>query len=216
LLVNRDEARLLQENADRDRVAVLPLAIPGRDAGLPPRSYQSRPDFVFMGALNVPHNQCSIEYFIDSAFRDCLVRMPEMKLRVIGPAPSDHLRNLFARYTKSIEWIGWVGDLSAIFAESAAMIVPLLFGSGVKIKTLEAMQHGLPVISTGFGVEGIVSGTQSAGIIVENDLRRFPLHMETLLDRQTNDRYSREAREYYGANCSAHAVADRYRAIFGV
>jgi glycosyltransferase involved in cell wall biosynthesis len=165
----------------------------------------------------VAHNQCSIEYFITNVFEDCLKGMPDINLRVIGQAPSERLRSLFARYPSSIEWIAWVGDLGQVFAQSAAMIVPLLFGSGVKVKTLEALYYALPVISTPFGAEGIVSNpVQASGIIIENDLHRFPQHMRSLLDLQNNDRLSRQAHEYYAANYGAEALAREYKTLFGL
>jgi glycosyltransferase involved in cell wall biosynthesis len=165
----------------------------------------------------VAHNQCSIEYFIANVFEDCLRIMPDIKLRVIGHSPSERLRSLFARYTSHIKWIDWVEELEEIFGRSAAMLVPLLFGSGVKVKTLESLSHGLPVISTQFGAEGIVSNpTEDSGILVENDLRRFPQHMRSLLDRQSNDRLSREAHEYYAAHHGAETIAEQYKTLFGV
>jgi glycosyltransferase involved in cell wall biosynthesis len=104
-----------------------------------------------------------------------------------------------------------------VFARCSAMIVPLLFGSGVKVKTLEALACGLPVISTHFGAEGIISGpAEPAGIIVENDPRRFPRHMRALLDPQTNAGLRRQAREFFSAKFSADAGARRYDALFGL
>jgi hypothetical protein len=217
LLANPNEVKLLQKRSSRESIAALPITLRPHEATLPARNSQGRPEFVFLGALNVAHNQCSIEYFIANMFEDCLKIMPGIKLRVIGQAPSERLRGLFAKYASNIEWIGWVAELGKIFVQSSAMIVPLLFGSGVKVKTLESLCYGLPVISTQFGAEGIVSNpTQASGIILENDLRRFPEHMRSLLDRQCNDRLSREAQEYFAANYGEEAIAQKYRSLFGV
>jgi glycosyltransferase involved in cell wall biosynthesis len=217
LLVNGAEVKLLRERSAQDSIAALPISLPRHNQPLRPRNYEGRPDFIFMGALNVAHNQCSIEYFITNIFEDCLKSMPNMKLRVIGQAPSERLRSLFARYPRNIESIAWVSDLGQLFAQASAMLVPLLFGSGVKVKTLEALSYALPVISTRFGAEGIVSDpTQASGIIIENDLMRFPQHMRSLLDLQNNDRISRQAHQYYLANYGAEAIAQEYRSLFGL
>ncbi len=216
LLVNRAEVKLLQERSGRDTVAVLPIPLSRSNQPVAARHYQGSPEFVFIGALNVAHNQCSLEYFLTNIFDDCVRSIPGIKLRVIGQDPSDELLALFARYPKNIKWIAWVAELGDIFAQSCAMLVPLLFGSGVKLKTLEALHYTLPVLSTQFGIEGIVSDpAEPSGIIVEDDLRRFPALMRSLLDPQQNNRLSAQARTYYAANYGAEASARQYEALFG-
>jgi glycosyltransferase involved in cell wall biosynthesis len=218
VLVNRAEAALLGERSATANIATMPIALPEHGRSLPVRNYQGRPDFVFLGALNVAHNQASIEYFIANIFPECLLRMPDMKFRVIGQMPPEQLRKLFALYPRTIEWTEWVADVGEVFAECSAMLVPLLFGSGVKVKTLEALRCGLPVISTAFGAEGITAddSEQTSGIVVENDLQQFPRHMQSLLDPASNDRLSRQAREYYLASYGAQARARKYDALFGL
>jgi len=217
LLVNCDEVKVLRERTAQDRIATLPISFPHRDQPLPTRNYEGKPEFIFIGALNVAHNQCSLEYFISNIFGDCVECIPALKLRVVGQTPSEDLRRLFARYSESIEWNAWVPDLGRLFATSSAMLVPLLFGSGVKVKTLEALSYALPVISTQFGAEGILSGSSEAsGIIVEDNLRRFPQHMRALLDPQKNSDLSKQARQYYAAHYTTEACVQQYRALFDV
>lgn len=217
LLVNDAEVKLLRERSAQDKVATMPVALAGHDESAGPRAYRGGADFVFMGALNVAHNQSSLEYFIANIFDDCVKAVPGLKLRVVGQSPSETLLKLFARYPRSIEWTEWVADLDELFASCSAMLVPLLFGSGVKVKTLEALARGLPVISTNFGAEGIVSNKmESSGIIVENDVRAFPRHMRALLDPQTNTAMRRQAREFFAAKYNAEVSGRRYDAIFGL
>jgi glycosyltransferase involved in cell wall biosynthesis len=215
LLVNEAEAELLRQRSGHDRITAVPIALPPRDRPLPPRDYRGRPDFVFMGALNVAHNQSSLEYFIAHVFDECVKGIPDLKLIVIGQRPSQRLRDLLARYPNNIERIEWLADLGEIFRRSAAMIVPLLFGSGVKVKTLEALRFGLPVIGTKFSAEGIVSDPrQPSGIIIEDDVHRFPLHMRALLRPDLNNRLSAQASEYFSANHGEAISAKRYEALF--
>lgn len=154
--------------------------------------------------------------------QDACLRSVNRQEQAVGPAsligqePYEEIRTLFARYPRNIEWTAWVAELGDVFASCSAMLVHLLFGSGVKVKTLEALHYALPVISTTFGAEGIVShSTEVSGIIVENDLRCFPRHMQSLLDPQENSRRSREAREYYVANYGAEANAQQYKLLWG-
>ena len=115
------------------------------------RRYGGEPVFVFLGALNLPHNQFSIVHFIECQMDKIIKKMPGARLRIIGRDGSSELNKLAEKYRGSVVVEGFVEDLDAVFRESCAMVIPLLFGSGVKIKTLEAISRGLPVISTDFG-----------------------------------------------------------------
>ncbi|RPD41792.1 glycosyltransferase [Chitinophaga barathri] len=58
---------------------------------------------------------------------------------------------------KNIKAIGKVADIKPYIAQSAGVLIPLLHGSGTRLKCLEAMALGTPVIGTSKGVEGVVS-----------------------------------------------------------
>jgi glycosyltransferase involved in cell wall biosynthesis len=217
MLANRAEVALLRQRSARANIATLPITLPDGAPHPRLRNYQGNPEFVFIGSLNVAHNQCSLAHFITNVLGECVRSIPGIKLRIIGQKPSADLRRLFARHAETIEWTPWVADLGEVFARCSAMLTPLLFGSGVKVKTLAALQHALPVVSTRFGAEGILENPNDAcGIVVDDDLQRFPQHMRALLDPQENSRLSRAAREYYAAHCSAEATARQYEALFGL
>lgn len=93
------------------------------------------------------------------------------------------------------------------------MIVPLIFGSGVKIKTLEALSKGLPVISTDFGVEGILI-RNGIECIVENNLNLWPQIMSDLTNVNRNTEMSRRAYNFFHVNYSKEAIYKQYREFF--
>ncbi len=140
--------------------------------------------------------------------------IPGVRVRVIGRGANRELLQLAQRYKDNISIEGFVDDLDTVFSTSCAMVVPLLFGSGVKIKTLEALCRGLPVISTDFGVEGI-SVTSDVNCIVENEIDRFPKSMSDLLDVKYNAYISRQARDFYANNYSEERVLQEYDRAFG-
>ena len=78
-------------------------------------------------------------------------RMPEARLRVIGRVAG----------TPGLTWpagaepAGYVDDIAAEYAGATVALAPLLFGSGVKIKVIEAFTYGLPVVATNCGGDGI-------------------------------------------------------------
>lgn len=223
LLINAAEARLLQEKTGNHSVkpikpllkdvgAEMERRYPGRSGG---GGEGSGPAFVFLGALNIPHNELSIAYFLRSQLDEVIERIPGARLRVIGGGGSEELERLAARYPGTVSVEGFVDDLDAALGAACAMIIPLLFGSGVKIKTLEALSRGLPVISTDFGVEGIPL-EPGLDCLVENDLGQYPRLMSEVAEAGYNQRLSRRAREFYTGNYSKEKVFQEYDELFSV
>lgn len=78
--------------------------------------------------------------------------VPGTRVRAIGQV-GDDLRHKLER--AGIEVTGHVEDLCQALAELDAMVMPIMSGSGTRIKAIDAMSVGLPIISTSFGVDGL-------------------------------------------------------------
>ena len=83
-----------------------------------------------------------------------LARVPGARLRLVGGGASDELKQA-VEGVGSIELAGFVDDLEAEYAAAAVALVPVLQGAGVKFKTIEALLHGVPVVTTHVGAEGV-------------------------------------------------------------
>jgi glycosyltransferase involved in cell wall biosynthesis len=79
-------------------------------------------------------------------------RVPSVELAIVG---SDPPATLLAHRSVAIEVTGRVDDIRPWFARASVAIVPLLSGSGTRLKILEAMAAGVPVVSTSIGAEGL-------------------------------------------------------------
>ena len=95
------------------------------------------------------------------------------------------------------------------------MIVPLLFGSGVKLKIIDALAHGVPIVSTPVGIDGIriASGTQC---LIANRLQEFPDLMASLTDPDVNQRFSLESRAVYESEYAPSVVTEEYAQVFNL
>lgn len=97
-------------------------------------------------------NVDGLNWFVTEVLPLVQARVPWAHLRVTGDSPPDIVRRL-AGFGVSFD--GHVPDLSSLYESARCVIVPLRFGSGVKIKTIEALQFGVPVVATSIGAEGI-------------------------------------------------------------
>lgn len=212
LLINPDEAALLRRRTGLERIRSIPPVLPQpdepprRDPGDPPR-------FVFLGALNIPHNRVSLERFLRTQLDAVRARLPSARVVVVGRGVDDALAALLRSNADVVEHLGFVEDLDDLFRRCTAMIVPLVFGSGVKIKTLEAMSRGLPVVSTPFGTEGIPV-THGRDCLVLDTLDDFPAAMERVSDPQTNHAMSEAAFRFFLGTYGARQVESVYRDLF--
>ena len=111
---------------------------------------------LFWAAMNRPENEQAAINFIQKCFTDLRKTDPQYKLYIVGSNPSAKIKQF---ENENIVITGFIEDPSHFFEKAQIGIVPLLQGAGIKLKTLEMLQAGLPVISTSIGAEGIESST---------------------------------------------------------
>ncbi len=211
LLISTEEVSRLRLDTQFPRIHVINPYLSLEAANR--RMYRGDPTFVLLGSLNIPHNRFSFIHFLRSQMVRIRRMIPRAKIIIVGKHAPRELYDLARNFGDAIEIRGYVEDLSTVFQSACAMIVPLLFGSGVKIKTLEALAQGLPVLATTFGVEGIMEKS-GGGCLVENDLDRYPELMASLLDVGYNNAMSKAAREFIVARYGREAIFRQYDELF--
>lgn len=107
---------------------------------------------LFWGAMDRTENDKAAKYFIKKIFPKVKENIPYARLYVLGNKPSNSLKKLSS---DSVVITGYVKEPLDYFKKAQVGVVPLVRGAGVKIKTLEMLSFGMPVISTEIGAEGI-------------------------------------------------------------
>lgn len=210
LLVNPDEVGLLRQLSGCNRVEALPPRVKLTQVGerRPPRDAAN---YVFLGALNVPHNEAGLTTFFREALPTLLQRQPAAKVTVVGRGASSELLELGTAFEPNVEFVGYVEDLDSLMSEATAMIVPLVFGSGIKIKVLEALGRGVPVVATSFGAEGLARSKEgNDGLYVAEAWDEFIDYAVSLTDAEANRVASMSARQHFLRHYSAEAIAPSY------
>lgn len=141
------------------------------------------PDFIlFCGALWTAANREGLLWFYDNVWPAVRKSYPNLKLLIVG---SGELTEGSERLTvdPSLVFSGSVKDVKPFYDKATVAIVPLLSGSGTRLKILEAMGFGLPVISTAKGAEGI-KFTNEKDIIIADNAKEFSEKLIRLLGEQ--------------------------------
>ncbi len=109
---------------------------------------------LFLGTLSWEANVDGLVHFIDEVFPEILKKEPETKLYIIGKDADQRIKSR-AENTDSILLTGFVENVEPFYKKSRVFILPLRFGSGIKVKFLNALYRGIPTVSTAIGAEGI-------------------------------------------------------------
>jgi glycosyltransferase involved in cell wall biosynthesis len=108
----------------------------------------------FLGSMDWLANIQAVEFFVGEVYLRIKRSIPEVRFVVIGRNPPKSILDL-AKSDVSITVTGSVEDVRPYLKGCDLMVVPLLTGGGTRIKILEAMAMGVPVISTTIGAEGL-------------------------------------------------------------
>jgi glycosyltransferase involved in cell wall biosynthesis len=108
---------------------------------------------VFPGALTYSANFDAMVFFLHQVFPLIKARRPEVILRITGRTNGMPVDRLLS--DKSVILTGYLDDVRPTVAQSWACVVPLHIGGGTRLKILEAMALGTPVVSTSKGAEGL-------------------------------------------------------------
>ncbi|NLE45714.1 MAG: glycosyltransferase [Chloroflexi bacterium] len=108
---------------------------------------------IFHGAMTYWANFEAMEYFLTTVFPLILAERPDVVLRITGRTDGVPLNRL--ALSKSVVLTGYLEHIEPAVAQSWGCVVPLLAGGGTRLKILEAMALGTPVVSTSKGAEGL-------------------------------------------------------------
>jgi glycosyltransferase involved in cell wall biosynthesis len=152
--------------ANRDYLlGFLPMLAPrlkaGLRAGIDTSRYEFRPcgrepfTMLFLGSFRHDPNRFAMDWFVHEVLPLILARRPEAKLMVVGSDPPP--AHAYSDFSGALQMLGYVEDVREPLGRYAVFVCPILSGSGVRVKLLEAYAAGIPVVSTRVGAEGLAA-----------------------------------------------------------
>jgi glycosyltransferase involved in cell wall biosynthesis len=162
LATSPQDAAATRSIAPSARVSIYPNAVPR--VPLPRTSADDA--IVFSGNMEYHPNRSAVRYFCRDVWPVVRERHPSVVWRLAGKNP-EAVRDLISGDPR-IEVTGAMSDAVAELARSRVAVVPLLAGSGTRLKILEAWSAGLPVVSTPLGAEGLPINDGEHLLLAEN------------------------------------------------
>jgi glycosyltransferase involved in cell wall biosynthesis len=159
-----------------------------------PGLVQPKPNtLIFNGALSYYANYDAIQYFLAEIYPLIREHVPDVSLTVTGSSSDIDLSKL--RLDESVHLSGWVDDIRPLVAGAWICVVPIRTGGGTRLKVLEAMALGTPVIATSKGVEGLAV-TPGQDVLIADQPAEFADQVVHLLqDRTLRQRLVTKARD---------------------
>ncbi len=113
---------------------------------------------IFVGS-KAQHNIDGIVRFIEEQWLQVIEAVPHAQIRIIGSVCSALPAHLSVM--RNVCMVGVVDDLPIEYANASVVINPIRFGSGLKIKSVEALAYGTALVSTPLGVQGLEAGAKA-------------------------------------------------------
>lgn len=161
-------------------------------------------DLVYV-ASNNEHNVKSAKWFFEEVFPKI---DKNITICVVGRITA------YCPDGSNISKLEYVENLDSIYQNSKIAICPMLSGTGLKIKVVEALSFGLPIVCNERGVDGMINKTNN-GCLVTNDPVKFANYISRLAtDLDFYNENSVKAKQFFAENHSVETVYDTLDEVF--
>jgi glycosyltransferase involved in cell wall biosynthesis len=177
LVCSNDEATLLLGTDSRMRTTVVANGVDTRYFS--PRRDPGGHTLVFCGSLDMYPNQEAMKYFFDAIWPPLRSRNRSVEIYVVGRQPPDWLKNQ-AALDDQVHVTGFVDDVRPYFEKATICVCPIREGGGTRLKILDSLAMGVPVIGTSFSCSGL-NLQHDRDLVMADSAEEFVRQIERLL-----------------------------------
>ena len=209
LAASTPDAERLRPLAPSRSITAYPNALPEIPA--PPRA--DREEIVFSGNLEYAPNITAVRFFRDRIWPSLRSRWPNLRWKIVGKNPqavSDLVRE-----DPRIHLTGFVQDAVATLAEARVAVVPVLTGSGTRVKILEAWAAATPVVSTRLGADGLDYNDGETLLLADDPGSFTEVTSALLASAEERKRIGTAGRRLYQQSYTWSAAWRRLETVFG-
>lgn len=145
----------------------------------PRESLPEAPGLLFVGSMDYGANIDAVEHLVDDVLP--LLRRRDATVTLVGSNPPSSLKRAARRSPVAMDVAGFVPSTEPYFERSRVFVVPLRYGGGTRLKILEALARGIPVVTTRVGCEGLEL-EHGRELVVADDPAEFARWVDRLLE----------------------------------
>ncbi len=207
-----DQDRALLEAGGGRRCVTVPLGI-DTAAIRPVWDPQDPPRLLFVGSFGHRPNRVAAKFLVDKVWPN-IAQCNAFAQLVLAGRGSDVFLSGLNRQPERVQALGYVEDLTPLFRECRLFVAPLAEGGGIKIKILEAMARGIPVLTTPIGAEGIVDSAEDALAIAGADATFAEAMIRVLAAPEAARGRAERARRIIEQRFSWSAITERLTTLY--
>ena len=169
------------------------------------KSGAPKPSILYVGAMDYHANIDGVTWFAREIWPEIAAKHPDLEFVIVGRRPSAAVRALASQ---RIRVTGTVDDVRPFYASAVVVVAPLRVGGGTRLKILEAMAAGVPVVSTRLGAEGI-EATPNLHLLLAENRAEMLAAIDQMTDPQKRSRLVSAAREFVTNRCDWRFVGEK-------
>jgi glycosyltransferase involved in cell wall biosynthesis len=201
------DAKVLRRLASIDSVHVIPNTVTVPEQ-IRPRDPMSQ-SIGFIGSFTHLPNVDAVRRLLGAIWPQVHANNPVASLRIAGSGS----RKIFGDFhgKQGVEILDFVEDVATFYQSLDAVVAPLRFGAGTRVKIIEAAGYGLPIISTALGAEGLIFASGTEILLAESDQEFVRQCLTILAQRETAARIGMAARAAFKMHYDRDAVVNKIK-----
>lgn len=192
MVVSDDESQLVQSSCGESKICVVPNGV---DVNyFTPRQDPGGSRLLFCGRLDQLANKGAITYFFNAIWPRISKKLKDLTIDVVGKNPPPWLRELSLRDPR-VQVPGFVEDVRPYFKKATVFVCPITDGGGTRLKMLDALAMGMPIVSTTFAASGLAL-QNGQHLLLADTVEQFIESISRLLsDKVLRERIARSGLE---------------------
>jgi O-antigen biosynthesis protein len=160
LTISEDDSRAFLRAAPELRTGRMPMIARAASQG---KAFEERSGMLFLANFDNPANRDAVDWLLSDIWPRVIAQLPTAQLLLVG----NNLPNGLGVGQKGVQRVGFVADLDPVFAKCRVALSPVRFGTGIKTKNLSALSHGVPLVTTAVGADGMNLRDHDTALIVD-------------------------------------------------
>jgi polysaccharide biosynthesis protein PslH len=207
--ISQEEGKFVEKLVGTSYVTVIPPMI-DTNAISAGDDEQDQNAICFLGSFQHQPNVEAIEWFCWNVLPKIIGKAPEAHLFILG---SDAYRLERLSCGKNITLVGEVTDVQEWLRKCAVFISPIRSGGGARMKNLEALAAGCPLVTTSLGAEGLAFPAGTAYMIADKPFEFAECVIKLLGDPELRKRMGREGRQLVEEGHDTHVVGKQLNSL---
>ncbi len=180
----------------------------------PPGEPRQADTLVLTGKMSYHANITAAVWLVNEIMPRVWAQRPQVKVQIVGSAPSHAVLALAKRYPHKVEVTGWAPDLRPYLQRATLAVAPVRYGVGVQNKVLEAMACGTPVAATWQAVSALQARPGEELLAAEGAEELARAVLQLLEDGKLRDRLGQAGRSYVEEHHEWNRIAGQLEEIY--